>query len=193
MNKKITPVFLHDFKENGLQEIIKRFWKIEHISEDREIAQRECDWKEANEVIWEGTDEEFHALRLERQKQIADKFEEVFGSGAGVLFAVYKSESYSGYAFVLFEKDGVLYEVNGSHCSCYGLEGQWMPEETTLEALEHRLNKGTLGLEKSPNAENNCFDDEDWADVLASDNIFANELRAFIQEYREANKTPTVH
>lgn len=48
-------------------------------------------------------------------------------------------------AFVLYEQDGKLYEVNGSHCSCYGLEGQWSPEETTIEALEHRLDHGSLG------------------------------------------------
>lgn len=36
----------------------------------------------------------------------------------------------------LFERDGKLYEVNGSHCSCYGFEGQWKPEETTLEYLK---------------------------------------------------------
>lgn len=32
--------------------------------------------------------------------------------------------------------DGKLYEVNGSHCSCYGFEGQWSPEETTVDYLK---------------------------------------------------------
>lgn len=54
--------------------------------------------------------------------------------GINILFASYGEDNYSGNAFVLFEKDGKLYEVNGSHCSCYGLEGQFEPEETTLEA-----------------------------------------------------------
>jgi hypothetical protein len=31
---------------------------------------------------------------------------------------------------------GKLYEVHGSHCSCYGFEGQFSPEETTLEYLK---------------------------------------------------------
>ena len=62
-----------------------------------------------------------------------------------VLLASYGTPSYEGYAFVLFERDGKLYEVNGSHCSCYGLEGQWEPEETNVEALLHRLDKGELG------------------------------------------------
>jgi len=64
---------------------------------------------------------------------------------ANVLLASYVYENYSGNAFVLFERDGKLYEVNGSHCSCYGLEGQWEPEETTEEALVHRVLRGSLG------------------------------------------------
>lgn len=65
--------------------------------------------------------------------------------GATILLASYEYECYEGSAFVLFERDGKLYEVNGSHCSCYGLEGQWEPEETTSEALLNRLDKGNLG------------------------------------------------
>ena len=65
--------------------------------------------------------------------------------GVNVLLAYYCYESYEGDAFVLFEKDGQLFEVNGGHCSCYGLEGQWEPEETTREALLKRLDDGSLG------------------------------------------------
>lgn len=39
-------------------------------------------------------------------------------------------------SFYLFEKEGKLYEVHGSHCSCYGFEEQWEPEETSLEYLK---------------------------------------------------------
>lgn len=63
--------------------------------------------------------------------------------GAEVLFAAYTYEDYSGDALVVFRKDGRLFEVNGGHCSCYGLEDQWSPEETTTEALLHRLDKGS--------------------------------------------------
>ena len=62
-----------------------------------------------------------------------------------ILLASYAYECYEGDAFVLFRKDDKLYEVNGGHCSCYGLEGQWSPEETTIEALERRLKEGNLG------------------------------------------------
>lgn len=62
-----------------------------------------------------------------------------------VLFGYYKDENYEGEAFVLFEDSGELYEVNGSHCSCYGLEGQWEAEKVDLDALAHRLINGRLG------------------------------------------------
>jgi len=67
--------------------------------------------------------------------------------GAQIIVASYTYEDYSGDAFVLFRKDGKLFEVNAGHCSCYGLSesdycgdtnSQWGPEETTLEALQGR-------------------------------------------------------
>lgn len=45
---------------------------------------------------------------------------------------------YSGSAVVIFRRDDKLFEVHGSHCSCMGLEEQWEPEETTIEALRMR-------------------------------------------------------
>ena len=65
--------------------------------------------------------------------------------GVYVLLGIYEYEDYSGSAFVLFLKDDKLYEVNGGHCSCYGLEEQWEPEETSVAALVHRYEKGNLG------------------------------------------------
>lgn len=40
--------------------------------------------------------------------------------------------------FLLKRKsDGVLFEVSGGHCSCYGFEGQWKDiEETTVKYLK---------------------------------------------------------
>ena len=58
---------------------------------------------------------------------------------AEVLFAAYATGYYDGIAFVLFERGGMLYEVNGGHCSCYGLEGQWQPEITFPAAIRKRL------------------------------------------------------
>ncbi len=61
-----------------------------------------------------------------------------------MLLASYSYEDYSGSAFVLYRKDGQLFEVNGGHCSCYGLEGQWEPESTTKQALLERLTNGYM-------------------------------------------------
>lgn len=61
--------------------------------------------------------------------------------GAKILFAAYESGNYEGSAFVLLSRNGKLYEVHGSHCSCYGLEGQWEEEEASVESIEHRLNE----------------------------------------------------
>lgn len=59
--------------------------------------------------------------------------------GVEIILADYTYMDYSGSSFVLFEKDDKLYEVNGSHCSCFGLEGQWEPEEVLLEELIERV------------------------------------------------------
>ena len=71
--------------------------------------------------------------------------------GMEVLFAYYSYEDYSGYSFVLLRdaQSGELFEVNASHCSCYGLEDQWEPEPVTLEELIHRVRHGSVaGLSK---------------------------------------------
>lgn len=56
------------------------------------------------------------------------------------IYACYDTPQYEGYAHVIFKRDGKLYEVNASHCSCYELDGQWEPEETSLSALMFRPN-----------------------------------------------------
>lgn len=86
--------------------------------------------------------------------------------GIEVLLASYSTGNYAGTAFVLFRKDGELYEVHGNHCSCYGLEGQWEPEKTSIEELEFRLNQGRLGSNK-------------W-----TGNLFAKELREVLDSLK---------
>lgn len=59
-----------------------------------------------------------------------------------ILYAYYLYEDYSGYAYVLYrDEDGALWEVEGSHCSCNGLEGQWSPGEVTVPYLRNRCEK----------------------------------------------------
>lgn len=80
-----------------------------------------------------------------------------------ILFASYGNEEYEGVAFVIFEKDGKLFEVNASHCSCYGLEDQWCDDdEIVLEEMKNRIEKGSLG------------------DCEYSGNIFKDELIKFL-------------
>ena len=78
-----------------------------------------------------------------------------------ILFAYYGNFSEGGDAFVLFEKYGKLFEVNVTHCSCYGIEGDFEPEETTLQALMARLIDGNMG-------------------ASFGSNDYANELKEFI-------------
>lgn len=86
--------------------------------------------------------------------------------GAKILLASYGTGGYEGSAFVLFRRGGKLFEVNGSHCSCYGLEDQWDPQETTKAELMHRLDNGRLGQESY------C------------DNNYAEQLRAVLKKVR---------
>lgn len=59
--------------------------------------------------------------------------------GVEILYASYDHIDYEGYAHVIFRKEGKLFEVNDSHCSCNGLDN-WHPEETTVAALLFRPN-----------------------------------------------------
>lgn len=116
------------------------------------------DWKDAerNDVLRD-------FLRY-GDKDHEEEFE-IF-DGVDILFASYGYQNYSGDAFVLFEKEGDLFEVNGSHCSCYGLEGQWEPTPVSIEELEYRLKNGRLGQ-------------DDWCG-----NQFAEELEIFLNELK---------
>lgn len=59
-----------------------------------------------------------------------------------VVTASYSYEDYSGRAWVVYRNGDKFFEVEGGHCSCYGLEDQWKPEEyepsVFLEALFRR-------------------------------------------------------
>lgn len=75
--------------------------------------------------------------KLGREAMAKDFNAEVPPDG-DILLAWYSYEDYSGSAFVLFKKGDDLFEVNGGHCSCNGLEGQWDPKPTTWGALAMR-------------------------------------------------------
>lgn len=48
-----------------------------------------------------------------------------------ILFAVNRDHGYEEDCLVLYVKEGKLFLVEGSHCSCHGYEGQWEPDEVT--------------------------------------------------------------
>src|SRR5690625_4483265 len=132
------------------------------------------DWSHKNDVIgdFEGiymTNEEYEATEPPysnvifwnenkgKMRQAIERYKNI-----NILFASYGQANYSGDAWVLFERDGKLFEVGGGHCSCYGLEGQWEEEEVLLKELENRLLNGSFG-------------EDGW-----SDNNFKQELCEFL-------------
>ncbi|MCF7618521.1 hypothetical protein [Bacillus sonorensis] len=80
--------------------------KIEEIIEQESVFLNEWEGKKKNDVL--------------------SDFEEI-DTDLNILFASYGSDLCEDKAWVLFEDKGKLFEVNGSHCSCYGLEYQWEP------------------------------------------------------------------
>lgn len=104
------------------------------------------DWQSKEDLICEFEDlhPDLQDDDKEELKQTLKEWEDI-----NILFAVYDKGSYDGRAFILLEKAGELYEVNAAHCSCFGLEGLFNLEETSLKVLEHRLIEGTLGLDYS--------------------------------------------
>ena len=83
-----------------------------------------------------------------------------------IILGYYIYESYRGDSFVLFldSRDNKLYEVNGSHCSCYGLEGRWSPEETFPEAA----------------VKQECFQDNELLGYLVRDPLLILEIQKLI-------------
>ena len=124
------PVYLHDWDKSKKFGIIADFSGV--YMNPEEYAAQAAPYE--NKEYWVEKKEEM-------TKEI-DRYKDV-----NILFASYSYANYSGDAWVLFEQDGQLFEVNGSHCSCYGLEGQWNKEPVVLEELKNRLEKGNLGTE----------------------------------------------
>jgi hypothetical protein len=87
----------------------------------------------------DSSDDEYYNHKEESSKKL---------DGMSVILA-YESVAGSGeYAesFFLLKRnyDGALFEVHGSHCSCYGFEGQLDLEETIPAALKYRAINGHL-------------------------------------------------
>lgn len=59
-----------------------------------------------------------------------------------VIFAEYNTPAYEGYANVIYRNGDRFYWAYGSHCSCYGLEGQWDPEEYDARSMIDVMRRG---------------------------------------------------
>ena len=76
------------------------------------------------------------------KEDVASHFCIELGDEVHIVYAEYDCPPYEGYAFVLCIINNRLYEVHGSHCSCFGLENQWELEEVDIESLAYRVVNG---------------------------------------------------
>jgi len=53
-----------------------------------------------------------------------------------VVYVDYGSYEGTGWLLMRHKETGELYENHSGHCSCYGNEGQFEPEKTTVEYLK---------------------------------------------------------
>lgn len=66
---------------------------------------------------------------------VAAEYQADLGDEPTHVWAMYATPAYEGMSVVVFKRDGKWWHNVGSHCSCYGLEGQWEPGE--LDAALH--------------------------------------------------------
>lgn len=61
-----------------------------------------------------------------------------------ILLAIYTYGDYCGDAMVIGRRGKTLFMMEAYHCSCYGLEGQWREDETSLKTLKYMLENGNI-------------------------------------------------
>lgn len=80
---------------------------------------------------------------FESWSDVCHYFDVVVPQPDQVLYAVYDQPGYEGYADVIYRVGDRFYWASGSHCSCYGLEGQWDPVEYSQQELAEVLLRGS--------------------------------------------------
>ena len=78
------------------------------------------------------------------REDVEREFDVKLGDDCEILLAVYTYGDYCGDALVIGRRGKTLFMVTSGHCSCYGLEGSWQEDETSLAALKYMLEKGTI-------------------------------------------------
>lgn len=69
------------------------------------------------------------------RRNVENEFQIKLDESINILIAAYENSNYSGHAIIIFEQFGELGLVHGSHCSCMGLEDQWIAESTNVNTL----------------------------------------------------------
>jgi hypothetical protein len=80
------------------------------------------------------------------RQDVFNQFQEPEQADIVLCYANYEYGWYEGSATVFYYRKSTkkYYECYGSHCSCYGLEGQWSEEEIVIQEMINRLEKGYL-------------------------------------------------
>lgn len=77
--------------------------------------------------------------------QVVKDLEEAALLNHNIIVAAYYQGCYEGHAYVLAEKDGILWETEGGHCSCNGIEGLWhYATQVNKEYLINRVLRGSF-------------------------------------------------
>jgi hypothetical protein len=75
-------------------------------------------------------------------RDVCEQFQVEVPEPDEVLLALYDQPAYEGYADVIYRVGDRYFWATASHCSCYGLEEQWEPEEYSREQLREALERG---------------------------------------------------
>ena len=87
-----------------------------------------------------------------------------------LLYAHYEIGDYCGDAAVIYVSDGKVYVVEGSHCSCNGLDECWDPTEMPLAALR-KVATGTGSMALAVRNVLTLFFDDHGIDESSDDEV----------------------
>lgn len=92
----------------------------------------------------EGIQMKFISDMYENVEQMLNDFEEkeLILEGIELMVVIGESEMYSENLACIYKKENEFYMFKASHCSCYGFEGQWDANITSIQMIEHYAEKG---------------------------------------------------